>query len=104
MPRLDQDSQNRNSSAITFPQAAKENPIEYAKNLGAPEHQLAFAQELAIRGFAQKARRAALCCLLGRMVTCAGVSSHSFYLRFGCGLRGCQRCSRIASKWTCPHF
>jgi hypothetical protein len=89
---------SRSEANIPFPREARTDLFTYAASLGADPSQLAFARELNGRGLPEKARRAALCSLLGHQVVCAGAPSHVFYRKFRCGLRGCLTCSRIASK------
>jgi hypothetical protein len=85
---------------IPFEKEAYGDIITYARNRGAKDDQLAFAQELLKRGLKAKALRAALCDLVGHKVMCAGPEAHTFFRRLRCGLRGCCTCSTIALKKT----
>jgi hypothetical protein len=79
-----------------FPAEARTDFLVYAEKHGAKPDQLTFARELLDRGLREKARRAALCGLIGGRLVCERL--HWFYTRFRCGLRGCPRCARIAAR------
>jgi hypothetical protein len=79
-----------------FPVEAQTDFFAYAEKHGAKPDQLAFARELDDRGLREKARRAALCGVLGGRWVCE--QFHWYYRKFRCGLRSCPYCARIAAR------
>ena len=78
--------------------------LKFAGEWGASAEQLAQARELANRGQTKKARRVALCGMLGRRVNCQDCGGE-FLRRFGCNTRYCLLCGerigrKLYAKWA----
>jgi hypothetical protein len=74
-----------------------ENPYEVARAAGAPPEQLRKAKEMERRGLSLKAKRQALCGVLGVKQDCSNTACRErLYTPFRCKCRYCMTCARSA--------